>query len=38
MMKQIKENQGKRSYKVPEIKRQFEDEPLEVAEKKQVYK
>ncbi len=37
IMNQIKDNQGKKKYnKVPEIKRQFEEEPLEVAKKKQV--
>ena len=37
VMEQIKENQAKKNYsKVQEIKRQFENEPLEVAKKKQV--
>ena len=37
VMEQIKENQTNKNYsKVPEIKRQFENEPLEVAKKKQV--
>jgi predicted Zn-dependent peptidase len=37
VMEQIKENQNNKTYnKVPEIKRQFENEPLEVAKKKQV--
>ena len=37
MMKQIKDNQSKKQYEnETEMKRQFEDEPLEVAEKKQV--
>ncbi|WP_071395277.1 EF-P 5-aminopentanol modification-associated protein YfmH [Bacillus tuaregi] len=39
IMNQIKENQRKRNYEsVPEIKRQFDPEPVEVAEKKQVLK
>ena len=36
-MNQVKENQAKKEYKdMPEIKRKFEDEPLQAAEKKQV--
>ncbi|WP_338452111.1 pitrilysin family protein [Niallia oryzisoli] len=39
IMTQIKDNQSKKQYdRVPEIKRQFEAEPKEVAEKKQVLK
>lgn len=39
IMMQIKENQSKKQYdRVPEIKRQFEEEPKGVAEKKQVLK
>jgi len=37
IMKQIKENQGKKSFdRISDIKRKFEDEPVQVAEKKQV--
>ncbi|MBM7701931.1 EF-P 5-aminopentanol modification-associated protein YfmH [Metabacillus iocasae] len=37
VMNQIRENQGKKDYKeAPEIKRHFEEEPEQVAEKKQV--
>lgn len=37
VMEQIKENQNNKKYnKVPDIKRQFEKEPLEVAKQKQV--
>ncbi|MDQ1146678.1 putative Zn-dependent peptidase [Bacillus sp. SORGH_AS 510] len=37
IMNQVRENQGKKDYKEqPEIKRKFEDEPVEAAEKKQV--
>ena len=37
VMEQIKENQNNKKYnKVPEIKRQFENEPLKVAKQKQV--
>jgi predicted Zn-dependent peptidase len=37
IMNQVRENQGKKDYKEqPEIKRKFEDEPVETAEKKQV--
>ena len=36
-MNQVKENQAKKEYKdMPEIKRKFEDEPTETAQKKQV--
>ncbi|MEH7073564.1 EF-P 5-aminopentanol modification-associated protein YfmH [Neobacillus drentensis] len=36
-MNQVKANQAKKEYKdMPEIKRKFEDEPTEVAEKKQI--
>jgi predicted Zn-dependent peptidase len=36
-MDQVRENQSKKDYKVmPEIKRKFEDEPLQTAEPKQV--
>ncbi|MEH7304296.1 EF-P 5-aminopentanol modification-associated protein YfmH [Neobacillus drentensis] len=36
-MNQVKENQAKKEYKdMPEIKRKFENEPTEAAEKKQV--
>ncbi|MFP5111311.1 EF-P 5-aminopentanol modification-associated protein YfmH [Bacillaceae bacterium C204] len=36
-MNQVKENQAKKEYKdMPEIKRKFENEPIEAAEKKQV--
>jgi predicted Zn-dependent peptidase len=36
-MNQVKENQAKKEYKdMPEIKRKFENEPVEAAEKKQV--
>ncbi|MGG5252884.1 EF-P 5-aminopentanol modification-associated protein YfmH [Neobacillus sp. SM06] len=37
IMNQVRENQSKKDYKdMPEIKRQFEEEPSEAAEKKQV--
>ncbi|XJZ28562.1 EF-P 5-aminopentanol modification-associated protein YfmH [Bacillota bacterium Lsc_1132] len=37
IMNQVRENQAKKDYKdMPEIKRQFEDEPAEVDEKKRV--
>lgn len=37
IMNQVRENQAKKDYKdMPEIKRQFEDEPTEVNEKKRV--
>lgn len=37
IMNQVRENQAKKEYKdQPEIQRKFEDEPAEVAEKKQV--
>ncbi|MEH7107004.1 EF-P 5-aminopentanol modification-associated protein YfmH [Bacillus sp. JJ1764] len=37
IMNQVRENQAKKEYKeMPEIKRKFEEEPTEVAEKKQV--
>lgn len=37
IMEQIKENQNKKQYdRIPEIKRKFEEEPLEVATEKQV--
>lgn len=36
-MDQVRENQAKKDYKeMPEIQRKFEDEPLQIAEKKQV--
>jgi predicted Zn-dependent peptidase len=36
-MKQVRDNQAKKDYKeMPEIKRKFEEEPVPVAEKKQV--
>ncbi|KMK96454.1 EF-P 5-aminopentanol modification-associated protein YfmH [Rossellomorea marisflavi] len=39
IMNQVRDNQGKKDYeKMPEIKREFEQEPDEVAEKKKVLK